>query len=170
MNFPRATVLVLACALPALSLAQWQWLDKDGHKVYSDQSPPAEVPAKNILHQPGPRGAPAQPAEQPALASEAKPAPSTPRISGKDKELQEKKRQAEAAEAESKRAGDEAVAKARAENCTRAKRAKVTLDSGIRISTTNAKGEREFMDDAARAAETRRIDGTIATDCKASGG
>jgi hypothetical protein len=171
MNFPRATLLVLACALPALSLAQWQWIDKDGHKVYSDQSPPAEVPAKNILRQPGSRGAPAQPAEQPAVASqEAQPAPGTPRISGKDKELQEKKRQAEAAEAERKRAGEEAVAKARADNCTRAKRSKATFDSGIRISTTNAKGEREFMDDAARATETKHLEGIIATDCRASGG
>jgi hypothetical protein len=57
------------------------------------------------------------------------------------------------------------VAKARAENCERAKRAKATLDTGIRIATTNAKGEREIMDDKARGDEARRMDETIRSDC-----
>jgi type IV secretory pathway VirB10-like protein len=171
MKSLRATLLGLACALPALSFAQWQWIDKDGHKVFSDQSPPAEVPAKNILRRPGSKGAPAQAAEEAAAVSQAaKPAPSVPRVSGKDKDLQEKKRQAEAAEAEKKKAGEEEVAKARAENCARAKRSKATFDSGIRVSTTNDKGEREFMDEASRGAEAKRLDGIIASDCKAAGG
>jgi hypothetical protein len=171
MNPLRVTLLGLACALPALSLAQWQWIDKDGHKVFSDQSPPAEVPAKNILRRPGSRGAPAAAAEPAAAASQAvKPAPSAPKITGKDKELQEKKKQAEAAEAEKKKAQEEEIAKVRADNCARAKRSKVAFDSGVRISTTNAKGEREIMDDAARASEVKHIDHVIATDCKAAGG
>ena len=170
MKFPLATLIGLACALPALSLAQWQWIDKDGHKVFSDQSPPAEVLEKNILRRPGSRGAPAQAAEPAAESQPAKPAPSVPKVSGKDKELQEKKKQAEAAEAEKQRARQEEVAKARTENCGRAKRAKATFDSGVRVSTTNAKGEREIMDDATRAAESKRLDGIIAADCKATGG
>src|SRR3954452_20783769 len=108
MKSLRATLLVLACTLPALSFAQWQWIDKDGHKVFSDQSPPAEVPAKNILRRPGTRGAPAQAAEQAAAASQAAtPAPGVPRLSGKDSELLAKKKQVEAAEAEKKRAAEE---------------------------------------------------------------
>jgi hypothetical protein len=31
------------------------------------------------------------------------------------------------------------------------------MDSGMRIATTNAKGERDFMDDAARNAEIKRL-------------
>jgi hypothetical protein len=171
MQLLRPLLLGLACALPALSLAQWQWIDKDGRKVFSDQSPPAEVPAKNILRRPGSRGAPAQAAEQAAAASDAaKPAPSVPRLTGKDNDLLAKKKQAEAAEAEKKKAGDEELAKARAENCTRAKRSKANFDSGVRVSTANDKGEREFLGDAARAAETKRLEGVIATDCKAPGG
>jgi type IV secretory pathway VirB10-like protein len=170
MQLLRATLLGLACALPALSLAQWQWIDKDGHKVFSDRSPPADIPANNILRRPGSRGVPAQPAEQGAAASQsAAAAPSVPKLSGKDKDLQEKKRQAEAAEAEKRKAGEEEVAKARAENCERAKRSKATFDSGVRVNTTNAKGEREYMDDAARAAESKRLEGIIATDCKGAG-
>jgi hypothetical protein len=172
MQLFRPLLLGLVCALPALSLAQWQWIDKDGRKVFSDQSPPAEVPAKNILRRPGPRGgAPAQATEQAAAASDAaKPAANVPKVSGKDAELLAKKKQVEATEAEKKKAGEEELAKARAENCARAKRSKANFDSGVRVSTANDKGEREFMDDAARAAETRRLEGVIATDCKASAG
>ena len=45
----------------------------------------------------------------------------------------------------------------------------MNLDSGIRIVRANAKGEREFMDDAIRAAETKRLEAVIASDCKAAG-
>ena len=33
--------------------AQWQWIDKDNKKVFSDQAPPSEIPDKNILRRPG---------------------------------------------------------------------------------------------------------------------
>jgi hypothetical protein len=171
MNLLRATLLALACALPVLSLAQWQWIDKDGRKVFSDQSPPADIPAKNILRRPGSKAMQAPPAEPPAAASQpARAAASAPKLAGKDKELQEKKKLAEAAEAEKKKAKEEEIAKARADNCARAKRSKATFDSGVRVSITNDKGEREIMDDAARASETKRLEGIIASDCKAAGG
>ena len=104
----------------------------------------------------------------PAGSAPAKPvvAASGPQISGKDKGLEDKKKQADAAEAEKKKAYDEQVAKVRAENCERAKRSKASFDSGARIARTNAKGEREFLDDAQRAAETKRLDVVIANDCK----
>ncbi len=55
---------------------------------------------------------------------------------------------------------------AKIESCARAKQAKASYDSGVRIGRTNAAGEKEFMDDAARAEETKRIQGIIAKDCK----
>jgi uncharacterized protein DUF4124 len=166
MNLLRVTVLGLACALPALSFAQWQWIDNNGRKVYSDQSPPADIPAKSIIKQPGVK-APAPPEPVAAAASQpAKPALASPKLSGKDKQLEDKKKQAEAAEAEKKKALEEQVAAMRAENCQRAKRSKAMYDSGTRIARMNDKGEREFVDDAARAAETKRLAGVIATDCK----
>jgi hypothetical protein len=171
MNSLRALLFVLACALPALSLAQWQWIDKDGRKVFSDQSPPADVPEKNILRRPGSRSVPVEAAAPAAAASSASSnAASAPKLSGKDKELQNRKKQAEEAEAAKKKALEEEIAKRRADSCARAKRAKATYDSGVRVSTMNDKGEREFMDDAARAAETKRLAGIIASDCKAAGG
>jgi hypothetical protein len=165
----RALALACLCVLPAVASAQWMYLDKEGRKVYSDKAPPPDIPAKNILRQPGMRAAaaaePEAAASAPAVAKAA-PAASAPKISGKDKALEEKKKQAEAAEAEKKKAQAEEVAKAQADNCSRARQAKATFDSGMRVARVNAKGEREFMDDNQRAAEVKRLETVIARDCK----
>ena len=170
MKLLRAIVLGMAFVLPVVGFAQWQWIDKDGRKVFSDQSPPADIPAQNIIRQPGPKGRsmavvePAAPAS--AVTVTAKPAMPAPKLSGKDKELEDKKKQAEAAEAERKKAQEDEYAKLRSDNCARAKSSKASFDSGVRISRTNEKGEREFLDDAQRASETKRLEGIIASDCK----
>ena len=88
-----------------------------------------------------------------------------PRPSGKDSELEAKKAASDAEQEARKRAEAERIAKARAENCARAQQSKVTLTSGQLLSRTNAQGERVFMDDAARAADIRRADAVIASDC-----
>ena len=176
MKLLHALTAVLALALPVAAAAQWQWLDKDGRKVFSDQAPPSDIPAKNILKQPPGRAAaaptpgdtaPAASADaaRTAAATPPRPSASVPRLSGKDKELEDKKKQSEAAEAAKKKADEERVAKVRAENCERAKRAKATLDSGVRIATTTAKGERDYMTDAARAAESKRLGEIAASEC-----
>ena len=54
----------------------------------------------------------------------------------------------------------------RAENCARARSYQKSLDSGMRIARTNDKGEREILDDAARAQEQQRTREIIASDCK----
>jgi hypothetical protein len=83
-----------------------------------------------------------------------------------DKDLEEKKKQAADAEAAKRKAEEERVTKAKVENCARAKQGKATYDSGVRISRSNATGEREVLDDAARAAELKRIQSVIDSDCK----
>jgi len=165
MKSLRLIFLAAACALPAVALAQWQWVDKDGRKVFSDQPPPPDVPAANILKQPGVRGtsgAAAAPAAAPVAAAQ----PAVPKLSGKDKALEDKKKQAEAAEAEKKKAQEEEMHAQRQDNCNRARQAKAQYDSGVRIARMNSKGEREFVDDAQRASETKRLEGVIARDCK----
>lgn len=171
MNLLR--VISLAAALvPALAFAQWQWIDKDGRKVFSDRSPPTDIPARNILKQPGGKAPPpAPPAEAeapgsaPATVAKALPVASAPRISGKDKELEEKKKKAEQEEEARKKAEEEKVARAKAENCDRAKRALQSYNSGQRIRVPNAKGEMEFITDEQRAVETKRLEG-ITAGCK----
>lgn len=170
----RLSLLTLACAFSATAFAQWQWIDKDGRKVFSDRSPPPDVPQKNILKQPGNQfkaatvpvvGDGAAVVASPTASSPATGA-SAPKISSADKELEAKKKQVADAEAAKRKAEEEKAVKAKIENCARAKQAKTTFDSGVRVARTNAAGEREVMDDAARAAEVKRIQAVIDSDCK----
>ncbi|MCV0437418.1 MAG: DUF4124 domain-containing protein [Hydrogenophaga sp.] len=155
------------------AMAQWQWIDSTGRKVFSDTAPPASVPDKNIIKSPGaprtpvaaaPTAAPEGDAAPPAAIAAA-PAPAAPQLPAVDKELEAKKKQAEQAEEARRKAEEQRIAKARADNCARARKAKGTMDSGVRLATTNAKGEREVMDDKTRAAETRRMEEIIRSDC-----
>lgn len=162
---PLLMGLLLVCSSAAI--AQWQWIDGTGRKVFSDTPPPASIPDKNILKQPGAGLAPRATSEEPALAPAvaASSSPAAPQIPARDTELEARKKQAELAEEAKKKAEMERVAKVRAERCERARKAKVTMDSGVRLATTNAKGEREIMDDKARAAESQRMDAIIRSDC-----
>ncbi|MDQ3058559.1 MAG: DUF4124 domain-containing protein [Pseudomonadota bacterium] len=178
MDFKSASktlILALVSGLLALpALAQWQWIDKDGRKVFSDRAPPLEIPQKNILKQPAHRiaaddSAPPASAPVPALAATAS-APalkaSMPTPSGKDAELEAKKKQAEQEEAAEKKAAEDKQKKIKADNCARAQRNLITMQSGLRVAVTNAQGEQEVMDDAARALETKRLQGMVRNDCK----
>lgn len=175
MKTHKLFLLAVACTWCLGAAAQWQWVDKDGRKVFSDRPPPMEIPDKSILKQPNgsqrsatraaaPTAAAAAPAATtaPALAPRA----SAPVASGKDPELERRKAEAEAQEAAKKKAEDEKQDKARAENCKRAQQAKSTYASGQLLSQTNAQGERVFVDDATRTAELKRLDAVIASDCK----
>ena len=174
MNDPekmhRWTALTCAAVLGALlavpAQAQWKWRDKNGQTQYSDLPPPTGVAESDILQRPNAATQRRGPAAAPVAASGA--ASGAPALApkGSDPELEAKRRQAEQDVAAKKKAEDEKIAIAKADNCMRAKAQMRTLDSGVRIARTNDKGEREFMDDAARAAEAKRTQGIIATDCK----
>lgn len=172
------------CVASVAATAQWQWLDKDGRKVYSDQGPPSDVPANKILKQPGGARSATTPVAVPATspangspataragaptapASAAKAAAPAPKLSGKDADLEAKIKQAEEEEAAKKKAADEKLAKDQAQNCERARRAKAAIDSGVRIQQTNAKGELEYLSDTGRATEGKRLQDVITADCK----
>jgi type IV secretory pathway VirB10-like protein len=162
MKIVRAGLVAIACFAATLALAQWQWLDSSGRKVFSDQPPPPGTPPEKILKQPGGRAAEPEPAQ---AASAAAPAAPAPKVSGRDKVLDEKRRAAAAAEAEKRKSEETEVAKSTAENCQRARESRATLDAGTRLSQVNARGERVIMDDAARAAERQRLDEVIKRDC-----
>ena len=160
-------------ALPMAASAQWQWIDRQGKKVFSDQAPPPEIPDRNILQRagsPAPRtgiDAASTPTSPDAPSTSARSAASDAlKPSGIDKELEEKTRKAEAEEKARQAAEAEKSAKARSDNCNRARQGRATFDSGIRIARLNAQGEREIMDDKARAAENRRLQTVIDSDCK----
>lgn len=171
---PKHVFLALAGWVFALSAtAQWQWIGKDGRKVFSDRPPTSDIQEKDILKQPGGKGRAAAPVVAPstegaetAAPVAAKANPNALKISGKDADLEAKKKKLEEEDASKKKAEEEKIAKARTDNCELAKKGLASFQSGVRISTVNAKGEREFMDDNARAAESKRLQSVVDRDCK----
>lgn len=178
MDFKRALkVLILATATGAFTLtafAHWQWLDKDGRKVFSDRAPPADIKEKNILKHPPGSIRPAAPStEADAGATAARPAIPVsapklglPKLTGKDAELEVRKKKAEDDDAAKRKMEEDKIAKVKAENCERAKSGLATLQSGLRVSSVNAKGEREVFDEAKLALETKRTQEVIDSSCK----
>lgn len=156
------SVLALASTT---ALAQWQWVEKDGRKIFSDRAPPAEIQDKDILKRPA--GA-MRGAAGPALNAASAPSQraSAPKPTGKDAELEAKKKKADDDEAARKKAEEDKAAKTKADNCERAKTGLATLQSGVRMSSVNAKGEREVYDDAKRDAEIKRTQEVIDASCK----
>ena len=85
-----------------------------------------------------------------------------------DPELEARKKKSEQDQSDKLKAEEDKVAAQRAENCRRARSHMATLDSGIRLSRTNEKGEREILDDKQRADEINRTRQIISSDCRAS--
>ncbi len=178
MRRKQLFLLTLACTWALAASAQWQWIDKDGRKVFSDRPPPQDVPEKNVLRQPTLRATmpnPMPPAQMPAPGPAAQTPASTasvpqPAVAAGDRQLQERKAKAEAADAARRQAEEktqaERQAKARADNCARARQASSALSSGAPMAYTNASGERGFMDEATRAAELRRVQDLLASGCQ----
>ena len=160
---PLVAVFVAASAL-TLALpadAQWRWRDATGRVTASDMPPPRDIPEKDILQRPS--GA-ARPAAAPTPAASA--AASAPAAAPVDKDLQAKKKAAEQEQQAKAKAEEQRNAAIRADNCARARSHLATLDSGQRLARVNEKGEREVLDDKARAEEVRRAREVIASDCR----
>lgn len=172
----QALGLLLLCSLAGTAQAgsHWEWRDAQGKVVFSDRPPPGHVAEKDILVRPGgavrSRSPMAVPAAVAASGGSAAPtaeagAPIRPAVATEDPALAARKREADQA-AEVKRKAEEArIAQARSENCTRARGYQKTLDDGVKIVRANDKGEREVLDDTARAKEAARTREVIDRDC-----
>ena len=168
-------VFVFAVTLFVLSLpasAQYKWRDKAGVVQYSDMPPPLGTPEKDVLAQPAAAARKNAPPAQAtsALNSAASPASgvtvsAAPPKSG-EPELEAKRKKVEQEEAAKAKAEGDKQTAAKADNCMRAKAYQKTLDDGIRVARTDAKGEREILDDKGRAEESRRVKNIIGSDCK----
>ena len=151
-----ALVLALAlCAAPAAAQL-YKWVDKDGKVRYGDTPPPG---AKTNTVRP-----PAEPAAgaAPAAAKDAKKGPQT----AAEREMDFRKRQAEARKAEEAAAREKEDKAKQAENCDRAREYLRTLESGQRISRLNASGERFFLDENQVRQETEKARATEKEACK----
>jgi len=172
MNLPMLVLLCASSLFSASAHAQWQWVDEQGRKVFSDRPPPSQVPVERIQKRPaGAHGkTTALPATNPppALAS-SQPAGRSP---GVDKDLQARKTAEQAEQAQREKAKEQEqerkLARTRQDNCARAQAAQTALNDGRLMAHTNTEGERGFMDDATREAERQRAQATIASDCGAA--
>lgn len=168
---PHVLALILSAGAvvctPALASGQWKWRDANGSIQYSDRPPPQGTPESAILAKPRASTAriatkPVEAASAPVAGSRAAPAAAK----ASENELDAKRRKLEEEEKAKQQAEEAQQAKARAENCERAKTYQRTLNDGIRISRTNAKGEREILDDKGRADELRLTQDAIRANCK----
>ena len=149
-----------------LAQAQWRWRDANGQTHVSDLPPPRDTPEKNILQRP--EAAAKRPAPTAANASAPASGPDavTPAAQRVDPTLEARRKKTEQDQADRVRAEEQRNAAQRSENCQRARNHLAGLDSGVRLAHTNAKGEREILDDKARADESRRAKDIIASDCR----
>jgi hypothetical protein len=154
-------LLLLALVVAPDASAQFKWRDANGRMVYSDQPPPTSIPPDAVLQAPGLRpaaerqgatGDAAKATGAVAGSTPAAPASSAAATSAADRELEFRKRRMERAESERKSGEEAAKARRVAASCEETRAELRTLESGMRISRVNERGEREFIDDEQRAA------------------
>ena len=161
MNKMPLAALALATTLVTLPLAHaqvYQWKDAKGQTVVSDTPPPGHI---KVQRAPG-SGAVNRGGEAPVAAPT--PAPAAKTMAERDMDF--RKRQLEDKEKAEKEAKEQAAKQTKQENCERAKRALAVLESGQRITTTDSKGERAFLDDDARQQETERARKSVSDHCQ----
>jgi hypothetical protein len=151
---------LLVCALP--SHAQWKWRDKDGAVTVSDRPPPRDIADKDILSRPASARRLALVASAPASAASVPPDGKGPL----DREVEGRRRAAEQEQAAKTKADETRLAALRAENCLRARNQISTLESGLRLTRVNAKGEREMLEDKARADELAQARDAAVSNCR----
>jgi hypothetical protein len=153
-------ILLIALAFAGAAHAQYRWIDKDGKRRYGDTPPPG-VKAT-------PLGAPASGSAATSPAADPKDADSKDAKKGPlttaEREQAYRKRQETAKKEQEKSEKGQKVAAEKAENCTRAKEYKVTLDSG-RVARTTAAGERYYMDEGQIAQELVKAQQAITQYC-----
>ena len=148
----RALLLIAAAGFAAAAFAQqFRWVDKDGRVQYGDVPPPGVKATR--LRPPPPGSAPAPAAgakkDEKALSPEAA----------------FRKRQQEREEAEKKAAQEARDSDTRRANCSAAQAQVRQIQSGQRIATVNAAGERVFLDDESRARELERAQRAVSENC-----
>jgi hypothetical protein len=125
----------------------FKWTDENGRTVYSD-TPPDPSKIKKVTR----------------VDTSAAGAGSPVSVAERLKKSEDAKKSA----LESAKKGEETAkaAEAKAERCAAAKADVVTFESGGRIYTTNAKGERTFMTDEQIEAGKKKAEAVVAEACK----
>jgi hypothetical protein len=145
-----ARVALTAVALASVALAGpasaalYKWTDANGRVVYSDQPPPAGSGATaEVLRAPPP---PANPNAVKEMAA---------------KDADFRKRQTDRADDAKKAEKSKADADRRTDNCAQLRGQAKLMTADELVYRMNEKGERVYMDDAAKAKERERIEGLM---------
>jgi hypothetical protein len=147
----RALFLAALLVVSAASAQQYKWVDRNGKVQYGDLPPPG-VKATPIKPPPGPTSSTA-----PAGKKDAKKL--SPEQAFQKRQKDEQERQAKADKEKSEAA-------TRSANCESARSNLRTLESGQRVSSTNAAGERVFMEEAQVAQQVAQARKAVADWCK----
>ena len=142
---------MLLCALPLASLAHaqlYKWTDAQGKVHYTDQPP--TVNAETIR-----RSSTGQ-AEATSQASQS--------LSDQDQAYKKRRKEAEDAKAKADKEAEQA--RIQRENCDKARNNLSTLQNNSRVYTTDAAGQRTYMDDAARASALASSQKAVSDFCK----
>jgi len=158
----RILPMLFALAVATTAAAQaYKWVDKDGKVRYGDVPPPG-VKATPMRR---PSGTAA-----PAPEASVDPAKKDGAAKKDDKPLSPeaafRKRQQEREDAEKKAQKDAADAAAKRQNCDNAQMNLRTLQSGQRVTVTDASGERAYMDDAQREQAIARAQASVSQWCR----
>ena len=150
--FPLLLLLLSASAQAHM----YKWVDSSGKVHYTDQAPPANVKQKKLDITTSPA---------PIVATPDKKAPVASKTLA-DREMDFNKRRKQADDAIAKQTKEAEEAKIAKENCERARGIQRSLEENLRITQTNEKGERVFLDGEAREKELERAKKGVADWCK----
>ncbi len=145
--------LIAVLVAGAAGAQTYRWVDKDGKVQYGDNPPPG---AKVTRLKPPPAGVSSGEAPSPSAKKDEKKL--TP-------EQAFQKRQKDAKEQDEKAAKERADAESKRSNCASAQASLRQIQNGQRLTTTNAQGERVFLDDEARGRELQRAQKAVSEWC-----
>jgi hypothetical protein len=143
-------LLIFSLLFAAGAMAQqYKWVDKDGRVQYGDTPPPG-VKAQPL------RG-PQPPISQPSAAEKKDDASAAGKgpMTTAEKDADFRKRQQETDKDRQKQAQASQAAEDKRENCSRAQETQRSLETG-RVTRTDAKGERYYLDERQIASETAK--------------
>lgn len=165
-HFRRLAGALLFLGVTGLAHAQYVWIDAKGTRQYSDRPPPPGTPPHKILKAPGRLATiptPEASDDTAAPGADAAKPQRPPTLAERDKAFRE--RQKQAAEQERKDADEQDRRRDLAARCEAARDAHAQLASGMRIPRIGKDGERSYMSDEERAAQTARME-KILRECR----
>lgn len=166
-----AALFALALSLATPAAAQWKWRDPAGKMQFSDRPPPNGTPEADILQRPAsskrsvvtvvPYGQAGQAASAALPPAKAASGPSKEELAQQAKNKQQEKEALAKQKDEERRQAEQ-----RRANCKSAQDNLSLLQSGIRVTRSNERGEPVVLDDQQRELEMQRARTAANSECR----